>query len=74
MSDEQEYREPDASYGDGRTLDVVGRVQDAGTMYCNICGSSVWTGDDGWVCDHDSAMFEYARPEQAATTDDNAGG
>lgn len=46
-----EYRDPDAHY-----------PADSGTMVCNRCGGDVWTGDDGWACGCDSAMFEHAKP------------
>lgn len=55
-----EYRDPDASYGDGVT-------HHAGDLICNKCKAIVYSSDDGWACDCDGAMYEYARyvPEYA---------
>lgn len=51
-----EYRDPDASYGDGIT-------HDAGALICNKCGNQVLLfKDGGWACSCDSAMFEDMRP------------
>lgn len=50
MSD-AEYRDPD------------GHMADNGDYICNRCDGIIWSGKDGWVCDCDSATYEYARPE-----------
>lgn len=46
-----EYRDPDAW------------INEKGEHICNRCNGYVWTGDDGWACSCDSAMFEYAQDD-----------
>lgn len=52
-----EYREPDASYGDGSK-------HNASDLICNKCHEILYLGDDQWVCSCDGAYFEYARPRR----------
>lgn len=52
LPDVTEYRDPDAHV-----------APDSSDLICNKCGAVVFTEDDGWACDCDSAMFEHARPE-----------
>ena len=52
-----EYRDPDSYMGDGIT-------HNAGDEICRKCSAVLYRGKDGWACDCDSAMYEYARPPQ----------
>lgn len=49
-----EYRDPDSHMHPNGTSDEI----------CNRCNTILWRGADGWACNCDSAMYEYAKPEE----------